>query len=162
MRRSIRLCVPFLVFLLVPAPLFAQVSTSTAKQNSSSNAALSIGLAIGTIAGISLISGLTSSAATIPVTRLVSRSFGGRIIAVVPCVIGVAPALHVTIKPAGIFPVTYIWTIATITKLAGPPRNIGQQVLGTYDAPFVCFLPGPVHVPLYGLRMTMVGTSALF
>jgi hypothetical protein len=81
-------------------------------------------------------------------------SFGGRITSVIPCTAG----LWVTIVPAGAFPISYIWTPATITFMAGPPRTIGQQVLGTADIPFVCFFGSP-PVPLYGLRMQMVGTS---
>ena len=86
-------------------------------------------------------------------------SFGGRILSVIPCVSGFGPSLWVSIKPAGIFAPTYIWTPATITKLVGPPRNPGQQVLGRADIPFVCFIPAKVPIPLYGLRMQIVGTS---
>ncbi len=89
-------------------------------------------------------------------------SFGGRILTVVPCVSGLGPSLWVSIKPAGFFSPTYIWTPATITKLVGPPRNPGQQVLGVADVPFVCFIPAHIPIPLYGLRMQIVGTSALF
>ena len=86
-------------------------------------------------------------------------SFGGRILAVTPCVSGLGPSLWVSIRPAGVFAPTYIWTPATITKLVGPPRTIGQQVLGRADIPFVCFIPAKVPIPLYGLRMQIVGTS---
>ena len=86
-------------------------------------------------------------------------SFGGRILAVIPCVSGLGPSLWVSIKPAGVFAPTYIWTPATITKLVGPPRNPGQQVLGVADVPFVCVIPAKIPIPLYGLRMQIVGTS---
>jgi len=86
-------------------------------------------------------------------------SFGGRILAVISCVSGLGPSLWVSIKPAGRFPITYIWTPATITRLVGPPRNPGQQVLGIADVPFVCFIPAHIPIPLYGLRMQIVGTS---
>lgn len=90
-------------------------------------------------------------------------SFGGRVLTVVPCSTGGLPGLHITIFPAGLFPVSYIWTPYTATKLYGPPILPGQQVLGLADTPFVCFIgfggffSSPI--PLYGLRMTMVGTS---
>lgn len=88
-------------------------------------------------------------------------SFGGKVISVVPCSGGM---LHVTIIPAGIQPITYIWTPLTITKLVGPPVAPGMQVLGLYDVPFVCFLKisrffGNTFIPLFGFRMTTVGTS---
>lgn len=89
-------------------------------------------------------------------------SFGGRAISVIPCVSGLGPSLHVTIIPAGIFPVFYIWTPATFTFLYGPPRNPGQQVLGLADIPFVCFIPARIPIPLFGLRMFTVGTSPVF
>ena len=81
-------------------------------------------------------------------------SFGGRVLTVTPCSSG----LYVTIFPAGIFPIAYIWTPATITFSAGPPRTPGQQILGLYDIPYVCFVG---KVPLFGLRMFMVGTSLI-
>jgi hypothetical protein len=84
-------------------------------------------------------------------------SFGGRIVAVIPCMSAFGPSLHVTIKPAGVFSTTYIWTPATFTLMVGPPRTLGQQVLGIADIPYVCFVG---KFPLYGLRMQLVGTSA--
>ncbi len=86
-------------------------------------------------------------------------SFGGRVVTVLPCSGGM---IHITIIPSGLFPISYIWTPATITKLYGPPVLPGQQVLGTADIPFVCFLGVgvlSVPVPLFGLRMFSVGTS---
>ncbi|MCC7500871.1 hypothetical protein IT396_03705 [Candidatus Nomurabacteria bacterium] len=85
-------------------------------------------------------------------------SFGGRIVAVTPCIGGLGPSIWVKIIPAGIFPVAYVWTPLTLTYLAGPPRNIGQQVLGVADTPYVCKVG---TVPLVGLRMQIVGTSAI-
>ena len=86
-------------------------------------------------------------------------SFGGRIIKVVPCVSGLGPSLHVPIKPAGVFAPMYIWTPATLTGLFGPPRTIGQQVLGIADIPYVCVIPVKPPIILPGLRMQIVGTS---
>ncbi len=89
-------------------------------------------------------------------------SFGGRIVAVVPCSGGMR---HVTIAPAGVFPVTYIWTPTTVTYSVGRPRFPGQQILGVADIPFVCFIGGggifSSPIPLYGFRMQTVGTSPL-
>ncbi|OGC83625.1 hypothetical protein A3D68_00380 [Candidatus Adlerbacteria bacterium RIFCSPHIGHO2_02_FULL_52_17] len=87
-------------------------------------------------------------------------SFGGRIISVIPCSGGMR---HITIIPAGVFPISYIWTPFTITYSVGAPRRPGQQVLGVADIPFVCFVGGggffSSPVPLHGLRMQIVGTS---
>lgn len=85
-------------------------------------------------------------------------SFGGRIVTVIPCISVLGPSLHVTIVPAGLFPTSYIWTPATLTFLAGPPRNPGQQVLGVADIPYTCAVG---KIPFFGLRMQMIGTSAL-
>lgn len=146
-----------IVLLVAPGYVEAQSTTTATTSNnassntgSRSNTALNIGLGVGAgLLGLSLLSSLGSAA-------MPGRtSFGGRIAAVIPCTAG----LWITIVPAGVFPVSYIWTPATITYTAGPPRNIGQQVLGTADIPFVCFYGSPTPVPLYGLRMQMVGTS---
>lgn len=85
-------------------------------------------------------------------------SFGGKVITVLPCSGGM---LHVTIIPAGAFPVTYIWTPFTITKSVGPPLP-GGQILGVADIPFVCFVGAgflSLPVPLFGFRMQFIGTS---
>ena len=100
----------------------------------------------GSLLALTLVVPLSASAAFF--------SFGGRVLAVTPCSSG----LYVTIFPAGIFPIAYIWTPATITFSAGPPRTPGQQILGLYDIPYVCFVG---KVPLFGLRMFMVGTSLI-
>lgn len=82
-------------------------------------------------------------------------SFGGRVTTVIPCSSG----LHITIIPAGIFPVSYVWTPFTLTFSVGPPRSPGQQVLGLADTVIPCFVG---KVPLFGFRMTVVGTSPVF
>ncbi|TSC68471.1 MAG: hypothetical protein G01um101456_626 [Parcubacteria group bacterium Gr01-1014_56] len=86
-------------------------------------------------------------------------SFGGRVLFVVPCSGGMR---QITILPAGRFPISYIWTPFTITKSVGPPVP-GGQVYGIADVPFVCFVGGggffSSPVPLFGLRMYVVGTS---
>ena len=142
------------VLMLVPiSPLLAQtnqsgsLSATTTSSSSSSSKNNGVGIGIGVGIGVGLIGlGLLSNIAF-------PKSFGGKIVAVVPCSAG----LHVTIVPAGLLPVSYIWTPATITFSAGPPRNPGQQILGLYDTPFICFVG---KVPLFGLRMLTVGTSA--
>ncbi len=104
---------------------------------------------------------------SMPLSASAFVSFGGRIVSVIPCSGGMH---HVTISSArvGAFgaPEFYIWTPFTITKLQGPPISIGQQILGLADIPFVCFLGGggffSSPVPLYGLRMQIVGTSFPF
>ena len=84
------------------------------------------------------------------------RSFGGRVLTVTPCTLG----LHVLILPAGAFPIAYIWTPATRTGLFGPPRP-GVSILGTaYPFPTACATFG--GFPLPGLIMAAVGTSASF
>lgn len=91
--------------------------------------------------------------------QFLGTSFGGRVIASIPCVSPLGPSLHVTIAPSGIFSPVYIWTPATLTYTYGPPTRPGQQVLGLADVPFGCMVG---TLPLYGQRMTMVGTSLLF
>lgn len=179
MKALTRLLPPLLIFLLVPAPLFAQFASSSlptstplldpalvaqaeaqakSQDTSGSSNAFLLGLGAAGLLGLGLLSSFGGTAASVPAARA-SRSFGGTVIAAIPCVSSLGPALQVTIKPAGVFSPTYIWTAATITKLQGPPRTPKQQILGIYDVPFVCFIPGKPPIPLYGLRMTLVGTS---
>jgi hypothetical protein len=86
------------------------------------------------------------------------RPFGGKIITMIPCSGGM---FYYVILPAGAFPISYIWTPATITMLAGLPK-IGGQVIGNADLPWVCSVGGGIFsspVLLYGLRMQYIGTS---
>jgi len=84
-------------------------------------------------------------------------SFGGRVVAVVPCVSSLGPSIWFTIVPASLYPiVSFIWTPTTITYLAGPVSHIGQQVLGVADVPFVCTVG---NVPFAGQRVQIEGTS---
>lgn len=92
-------------------------------------------------------------------------SFGGRIIAIMPCLSALGPSVWVTLKPSGLLlpPFMYIWTPATLTSLVPPvpslpPRNIGQQLLGRFDIPYACVVPFPPFV-FYGLRMQVMGAS---
>ena len=86
-------------------------------------------------------------------------SFGGRIISQpIPCSNGGLWMLIVQPPPKQPSVIAMIWTPATLTFLWGPPRQVGQSILGIYDIPYVC-TQGP-HIPaLYGFRMRMIGTS---
>jgi hypothetical protein len=90
-------------------------------------------------------------------------SFGGRVIATLPCLNG---AIYTSVFSArGATPGLtefYVWTPATLTFVAGPPRNPGQQILGTADVPYPCVISVKPPIVLYGLRMFMVGTSGAF
>lgn len=85
-------------------------------------------------------------------------SFGGRIVALTPCLSALGPSIWFTIIPAGFFPISYIWTPLSVTYMAGPPTHIGQQILGVADIPYACKV-GPVF--LFGQRVQIQGTSAL-
>jgi hypothetical protein len=94
------------------------------------------------------------------------RSFGGQVIASIPCISPLGPSFWVTIKPAGLMPTEYIWTPITITKII-PPIHSGQQILGLADIPYACWNVESggflglfsVFSYLYGQRMTYIGTS---
>gem|GEM_PF-3150214 len=132
------------------------VATSTIATGSSSSSG-SNGLAVGIGVGVGV--GLAAYALFSPASSLLLKSFGGRVVASVPCVSSLGPSLFVTIVPAGIFAPTYIWTPLTITNTYGPPRNPGQHILGLADIPFVCWIPTTPPIFLYGLRMSTIGTS---
>jgi hypothetical protein len=139
-----------------PATALTATSSATATTNtmkSSGNTGAIVAASV--VGGTALLFGSQLLSAVTPHFT----SFGGRVVAIVPCSGGM---LHVTIIPAGLFPVTYIWTPFTATKLYGPPIHPGQQLVGLADIPFVCFVGVGLFttpVPLYGLRMTTVGTS---
>ncbi len=89
-------------------------------------------------------------------------SFGGRVSTLpLPCLNG---GLYVTVLSARgidpLFPEPYIWTLGTITFLAGPPTHLGQKILGIADIPYVCVISSPPY-SLPGLRMQIVGTSLI-
>lgn len=129
-------------------PLLTPAGSSSQGGSALGTAAL-IGLGVGAgIVGFSIAS------------SVLFKSFGGRVVTVIPCVSGLGPSLHVTVAPFGGLPnVFYIWTPATITYSYGPPSHPGQQLLGVSDIPFVCVIPAKAPIPLYGLRMQSVGTS---
>lgn len=89
-------------------------------------------------------------------------SFGGRISTTIPCLNGAIYTAVVSARGAtpGLTEF-YIWTPATLTFMAGPPRTIGQQVLGTADVPYLCVVSIKPPIVFPGLRMFMVGTSPI-
>jgi len=129
-------------------------------------------LALGAVGvlGIAALVGFNFLTTAAPVAATASGvatggSFGGRIIAIMPCVSALGPSVWVTLKPSGLLlpPFMYIWTPATLTNIVPPspslpPRNIGQQLLGRFDIPFACVVPFPPFV-FYGLRMQIMGAS---
>lgn len=137
-------------------------ATSTAQTGSSGSGA---GVAVGVAAGIGV---AAIGANLLSGGGIGGISFGGRVISELPCISPLGPSLAITIKPAGLFPISYIWTPATITKptQASIP-TIGGQVLGIADIPYACW--NPIKGGLfglftflsysYGLRMQVVGTS---
>lgn len=107
------------------------------------------------IASVSLAASLLAPLAA----SATGASFGGRVVAMVPCLSPLGPSVWLTIVPASFYPVTsFIWTPLTITYLAGPITHIGQQVLGVADTPFSCFVG---KVPFFGQRIQLMGTSAI-
>jgi hypothetical protein len=92
----------------------------------------------------------------VPLSALAfGTSFGGRIVAWIPCLSPLGPAIFITIVPAGVFPVTYIWAPGTIGL---PPTHIGQQILGVADTIFGCKVG---VVPLVGQRIQLDGVSSI-
>jgi hypothetical protein len=94
-------------------------------------------------------------------------SFGGRIAVVTPCISVLGPSLWVQLAvPASplLPPYEYIWTPATLLSIVPPipallpPSHPGQEILGRFDIPYVCFVG---FIPLYGLRVQMGGVSPL-
>jgi len=81
------------------------------------------------------------------------RSFGGKVITVVPCTLG----WHITIVPAGVFPVSYILPPLTRGGFFGLPRP-GRAILGTaYPMPTACATFSIPPLPLPGFVIARVG-----
>ncbi len=80
-------------------------------------------------------------------------SFGGKILAITPCMSLSGPAVWIKILPAGLFPITYIWTPLTIGL---PPVHVAQQILGVADIPYGCVVG---KVPFVGQRIQIDGVS---
>ena len=149
-------------------------SAGTDKDSAGGGSGGSMGglLAVGAVGvlGIAALVGFNFLTSAAPVAATAAGvatggSFGGRIIAIMPCVSALGPSVWVTLKPSGFLlpPFMYIWTPATLTNIVPPspslpPRNIGQQLLGRFDIPFACVVPFPPFV-FYGLRMQIMGAS---
>lgn len=103
----------------------------------------------------SLVVPATASAAVI--------SFGGRVASTLFCLNGGIYTTVISARTAtpGLTEF-YVWAPGTLTFMAGPPRNPGQQILGTADVPYPCVISVKPPIVLYGLRMFMVGTSGVF
>ena len=71
--------------------------------------------------------------------------FGGQILLIFPCITG----LKITVGPprGGVF--MYI-PGASFSYAYGPPRRVGQWLLGLYGPPAPCFIPGPKGPILIG------------
>lgn len=158
--------ISLLASLLSPAAALQAAATSTATTTSQTNSSGSgIGTAVGVAAGIGV---AALGASLLSGGGLGGISFGGRVISELPCISPLGPSLAITIQPAGVFPINYIWTPATITKptQASIP-TLGGQVLGIADIPYACWNPikgGFLGLFTflsysYGLRMQIVGTS---
>ncbi len=152
-----------IVTLLLGAFLltFSPLSGVFAKTGMSTNKASTFGFiglgALGLGIGASLFG---SGAGTVANAPAAITAFGGLITKIVPCTNGGFWMLVAQPPPKQPTIQALIWTPATRTYLWGPPRKVGQWVLGRYDIPYAC-TQGP-HIPaLYGFRMTMVGTSAI-
>jgi len=97
----------------------------------------------------------------VPPTPIIAH-FGGRIVSIVPCSGGM---LHVTVlvNRTGVpLPEFYIWVpFLTDTNLVGPPLP-ATSIVGGADLPIVCFIGVgflSTPIPLFGLRMSTIGTS---
>lgn len=174
MHTAYRILLSLLLGSLALSPLaaFAQSSTSTATTSQSSGSGSTgalIGIGVGVGVGVAALSALSSSGAA-PVGL---SSFGGRVISATPCISPLGPAIFTVIRSSKLSDLgrtrNYIWTPATITKMAGPPSHPGQEILGLADVPYACW--NPFKGGLFGLftflkysygqRMTLVGTSVI-
>lgn len=103
-----------------------------------------------------------SFAIGIPTLSLFSP-FGGKVVAVTPCVSSLTGSYAVEITEFPFGTGTYIWGPSTATFLMGPPKNPGQYLIGL-AIPFVDGCPTSIikgnPANFKGdQRMTMVGTS---
>lgn len=91
-------------------------------------------------------------------------SFGGRVVTINYCLHG---AVNVVIIPAGLFPISYVWsmppTTITATPPYVPPLRIGQQVIGLALVPSLVPCVGPgVNPPVWwGLKVIYGGVSSI-
>jgi len=79
---------------------------------------------------------LIAAALLVPLTAFAfGTSFGGRVLFEFPCLTPSGPGFFITILPAGLFPVSYIWAPGTVGL---PPTHTGQEILGLADTPYGC------------------------
>ena len=89
-------------------------------------------------------------------------SFGGRIAYLyTQCLNGAIYAYVIQPPPKQPSAIAVIWTPATITYRWGPPKSIGQSILGLFDSPYQCVVSYYPYYALSGLRMRMIGTSPI-
>jgi|GEM_PF-3595021 len=139
-------------------------ATGGSNQNSSSGSTGSL-LAIAGLLGVAgvLGLGLFGGVATAVAPTVVGgplRPFGGTIVSVNFCIGGL---VNVVIKPAGLSPVSFVWSAKTITRPpTNPPNHIGQRLLGLYFPVVIPCVGFGTHPPVwFGFDMFMVGASAI-
>ncbi len=87
--------------------------------------------------------------------------FGGRVLTINYCING---AVQFVIKPAGVFPITYIWTPLTkhnyIDVRPPLPPFPGEEILGTaLPGIIVCVGPGLHPLSYFGLPVVFEAQS---
>ncbi|MDE2071354.1 MAG: hypothetical protein KGI70_01305 [Patescibacteria group bacterium] len=85
-------------------------------------------------------------------------SFGGTVITENFCIHG---AINIIIKPAGFFPISYVWGPTTVSVPPAPLIHPGQQVLGlAAPIPILCIGFG-LHPPVWaGFQVLYGGASS--
>ncbi len=117
-----------------------------------------------------LVTGLITIGLVAPLAVMAAGlPFGGRVLSAVPCSGGLyVSILSVPIIVSGLSGISivaspqpvgtvgfYIWKPGSLTYSFGPPRP-GVQILGLSDVPTSCFIG---NIPVFGLRMQILGTS---
>ena len=110
------------------------------------------------LVGASLLAPLSASAAVSPFVY-----FGGRVISINYCLHG---AVNIIIKPAGAFPISYVWglppTSITVSPPYLPPSRPLQQVLGLAVPVTIPCIGFGTHPPVwYGLHVLWGGVGLL-
>ena len=151
---------------------FTPGSNSDASQSGggSLGAAALVGvLGIAAIVGLSLLAGGTVAATAVSTVSSAATpvSFGGRIVALLPCMSALGPSIWVQLAPSSPLypPYEYIWTPATLLSITPPvpsipPSHPGQDILGRFDIPYFCVTVAPPFF-YYGLRMQTEGVSPI-
>ena len=87
--------------------------------------------------------------------------FGGRVVSINYCLHG---AVNIIIRPAGAFPISYVWglppTTITVSHPYIPPSHITQQVLGLAVPVVIPCVGFGTHPPVwYGFHVLWGGVS---